>query len=86
MKDLIRITILGACAAAIIAVASVDDVPETDQPVTLTPAELSWVEFCRHKGYDPQTRQVEIIDEFLDTWRGSVEEEQAFNNLPAQEV
>lgn len=55
-------------------------------PAPLTPEEISWVEFCKARHYDPHTEDGEIINEYLDTWVGSVEEERVFNNLPAQEV
>ncbi len=54
-----------------------------ETPVQMTSEEISWIEFCKAPGYDVHDQNEEIVNEFLDTWRGSVEEERAFNNLPA---
>ncbi|MDE7081052.1 MAG: hypothetical protein K2O78_05315 [Muribaculaceae bacterium] len=48
-------------------------------PAALTPEEISWVAFCNASGYDPHTTDPEIINEFLDTWRGSSLEETALS-------
>lgn len=39
----------------------------------------SWKAFCVSRNYDINTTDSEIIDEYLDAWMGSVEEEQAIN-------
>lgn len=87
MKSIIKLSILLLCVAGIILVVNIKNNPVSAQPVApLTPQEISWVEFCKARGYDTHDNRDEIINEFLDTWVGSVEEERAFNNLPAQEV
>lgn len=43
-------------------------------------AQASWSAFCAARGYDPQDRNRETYDQYLDTWLGSVEEEQALTN------
>lgn len=42
--------------------------------------EISWSAFCKSKGYDLTDSSSEVINEYLDTWCGSVEEEKAFIN------
>lgn len=37
----------------------------------------SWRAFCSSRNYDVATQDSEIVNEYLDTWCGSVEEEQA---------
>lgn len=37
----------------------------------------SWRAFCASRGYDVATAEEEIIDEYLDAWAGSAEEEKA---------
>ena len=87
MKSIIKFSLLLMCAAGIILVVNLKNNPVSAQAVTpLTPQEISWVEFCKTRGYDTSDNRDEIGNEFLDTWVGSVEEERAFNNLPAQEV
>lgn len=39
--------------------------------------EFSWAAFCDARGYDVADRSEEVCDEYLDTWRGSVEEDAA---------
>ena len=39
----------------------------------------SWKAFCTSRNYVVATTDSEIINEYLDTWVGSVEEEQALN-------
>ena len=86
MKDLLRLSVysIGIPGLMVIAAAMPSSTPQL--PVTLTPEEISWVEFCKYKRYDIHTEDEEIVNEFLDTWVGSVEEEQAFNNIPTQKV
>ncbi len=82
MKDLLRISITGIAVAMLMGAGVLWHEPEKPQP---TSEEISWNEFCKARGYDNTTTDEEVINEFLDTWRGSVEEERAFNNLPALE-
>lgn len=39
----------------------------------------SWRAFCSAHNYDASTQDTEIINEYLDSWAGSTEEEQALN-------
>lgn len=83
MKEIIRIPILGFGIAGLMACCMSSN---TKEPTTSpTPEEISWVGFCKFKGYDVHTQDDEIKNEFLDTWVGSAEEERMFNHLPAQE-
>lgn len=86
MKDTIRLSVFGFAIAGLMAVAATMPSKTTELPASLTPEEISWVEFCKARHYDPHTEDEEIINEYLDTWVGSVEEERVFNNLPAQEA
>ena len=44
------------------------------------PARDSWDLFCTSRGYDPADRSRQVYDQYLDTWLGSAEEEQALAN------
>lgn len=77
MKDIIRLSVLGFGIAGFMAIASVMPSHTKELPASLTPEEISWVEFCKYRGYDVHTEDEEIINEFLDTWRGSTVEEEA---------
>lgn len=41
-------------------------------------AEISWTAFCAARGYDLSDNTYQAINEYLDAWCGSVEEEAAF--------
>lgn len=41
-------------------------------------AEISWSAFCAARGYDLSDNTYQAINEYLDTWCGSVDEETAF--------
>jgi len=41
-------------------------------------AEISWSSFCAARGYDLNDNTYPAINEYLDTWCGSVDEEAAF--------
>lgn len=43
-------------------------------------AEISWSAFCAARGYDLSDNTYTATNEYLDTWCGSVEEEEAFVN------
>lgn len=43
--------------------------------------EISWAAFCAARGYDINDHTYPTVNEFLDSWCGSVEEEKAFINL-----
>ncbi len=84
MKETIRLSILGLSVATIMAIGMhISSASQTD-PSVLDPEEISWVEFCRHNGYDPHTQNDTVINEFLDTWRGSALEEEALARHGAQ--
>lgn len=59
--------LLGACAAT------------SPNHTTGEVTDPSWIAFCTCRNYDVATTDSEIINEYLDTWCGSVEEEQALN-------
>ena len=86
MKDIIRLSLIGTVMCALFAVAMLNTADNSKVSAPLTSEEISWIEFCKARGYDTHDNRDEIINEFLDTWVGSIEEEHAFNNLPAQEV
>lgn len=41
-------------------------------------ADLSWTAFCADRGHSLRDRSQETLDEYLDTWCGSADEEAAF--------
>ena len=41
-------------------------------------AEISWSSFCAARGYDLNDNTYPAINEYLDTWCGSIDEEAAF--------
>lgn len=41
-------------------------------------AEVSWSAFCAARGYDINDNTGQAVNEYLDTWCGSVDEEAAF--------
>ena len=41
---------------------------------------ISWVAFCANRGYNINDNTYQATNEYLDTWCGSVDEEQAFIN------
>lgn len=43
-------------------------------------AEISWSSFCAARGYDINDNTYQATNEYLDTWCGSVDEEEAFIN------
>lgn len=77
MKDIIRLSVFGFGVAGLMAVACLLPSKTKELPASLTSEEISWVEFCKYNGYDVHTEDDEIINEFLDTWRGSTVEEEA---------
>lgn len=77
MKDIIRLSATGIAMCALFAWAMLNTAETKELPASLTSEEVSWVEFCKYKGYDPHTDDEEIVNEFLDTWRGSTVEEEA---------
>lgn len=47
-------------------------------------SEVSWTAFCNAHGYDISNNTFDVINEYLDTWCGSVDEETAFINAGVQ--
>ena len=43
-------------------------------------ADVSWSAFCAARGYDINDNTSQATNEYLDTWCGSVDEEEAFIN------
>lgn len=43
-------------------------------------ADVSWSAFCAARGYDINDNTYQATNEYLDTWCGSVDEEEAFIN------
>lgn len=41
-------------------------------------ANVSWLAFCAARGYDINDNTYQATNEYLDTWCGSVDEEEAF--------
>lgn len=41
-------------------------------------ADVSWSAFCAARGYDINDNTYQASNEYLDTWCGSVDEEEAF--------
>lgn len=41
---------------------------------------ISWLAFCSARGYSPDDHTYEAMNEYFDTWCGSVEEEKAYRN------
>lgn len=41
-------------------------------------AQTSWAAFCAARGYDRNDNTWQVTNEYLDTWCGSVDEENAF--------
>lgn len=79
MKEFTRFALLGTVITGTMIVAYIFDDKGQSQPSSLTPEEISWIEFCKVNGYDSHTDNDEIINEFLDSWRGSSEEEAALS-------
>lgn len=74
-------TILLTIAFAAMALTSCQTATTANTSIsTLGNIDLSWVKFCEARHYDVSSTDSEIINEYLDTWCGSVDEEQALNN------
>lgn len=43
-------------------------------------AEISWAAFCDARGYALDDNSAPVVNEYLDTWCGSADEEAAFIN------
>lgn len=73
MKNIIRLSILGIAICGLAAMSM--DKPATDSE------EISWSAFCKSRGYSLTDSTSEVINEYLDTWCGSVEEETVLDSL-----
>lgn len=80
-KDAIILVVLLVASIATMIITSIYSPKSTEQ----TNDELSWTEFCKARGYDVHDHSDQVVNEYLDTWIGSTEEEKAFNHLPAVE-
>ena len=85
MKDIIRLSIFGFGIAGLMAVACYLPSNTEQLPAALTSDEISWIEFCKARGHDIHDSSDETVEEFLNTWVGSAEEQRVFHNLPAME-
>ena len=47
-------------------------------------ADVSWSAFCAARGYDINDNTYQAINEYLDTWCVSVDEEEAFINVSVE--
>lgn len=83
IKESLKVTAFGLSVMAFSVLLLFWPAKNSVAPVELSSEDLSWIEFCKARGYDIHTDDPETVNEFLDTWRGSVEEENAFNNLEA---
>ena len=63
MKDIIRLSIFGFGIAGLMAVACYLPSNTEQLPAALTSDELSWIEFCKARGYDTHDNRDEIINE-----------------------
>ncbi len=84
MKDLIRLSALSLAIIFFLGTSMCLKDRKPQDVITLDPEEISWIEFCKTRGYDPSIDDEETVVEFLDTWRGSTEEEEALtrNGIP----
>lgn len=53
---------------------------EKPQTTPTSVEEFSWTAFCAARGHNLNDNSSETTNEYLDTWCGSVEEEEAFIN------
>lgn len=83
MNPYFNLSIIGFSVAAVMAASMILASASPASPDVPDTREISWTLFCESRGYDPADKNNETINEYLDTWVGSIEEEHAFNNLPA---
>lgn len=68
-KIILTLAILAACTLAGC---------KTNKQAMLNHREyISWMAFCAERGYNINDNSSETINDYLDTWRGSVDEENA---------
>jgi hypothetical protein len=51
---------------------------------TKTAEELSWQAFCQARGYELSDQSADVVNEYLDTWRGTAAEEAALDAANVQ--
>lgn len=85
MKDSVKILAIGLVMASGMALAMWLPSRSQELPAALTTEDISWIEFCKSRGYDFDDKSPTVVDEFLDTWCGSTEEEEDLTRkgLPA---
>lgn len=69
-----KITIITLVILVIVSIASIAS--EASRP---TSAETSWNAFCETRGYEITNKSDSVVTEYLDTWRGSADEEAALD-------
>lgn len=74
MKNIIRLSILGIAICGLAAMSM-------GKPATDRREEISWSAFCKSRGYALTDSTSEVINEYLDTWCGSAEEETVLDSL-----
>lgn len=84
MKDSVKILAIGLVMASGMALAMWLPSRSQELPASLTSEDISWIEFCKARGYDVLDESPETVNEYLDTWCGSVEEEAALNAFEAE--
>lgn len=47
-------------------------------------SEISWQAFCAARGYDPTDNTFPVLNEYLDTWRGSAQEDSILTKIGAE--
>lgn len=67
-----KATVILALAAILTGCAVTAEIPARED------RDLSWQAFCASRGYDLNDNTYPAINEYLDTWCGSVDEEAAF--------
>lgn len=73
MKKPLIVIALAAVLAGCSTIRNTEPLPERlDYPI-------SWNAFCAARGHDLADRSTETVNEYLDTWCGSVEEETALS-------
>lgn len=83
MKTTIKATIFGLGLTLLMATAIAHPFSSRQLPASLSQEEISWNAFCLSRGYDPHDESLEIVNEYLDAWVGSTEEEAALSNSEA---
>lgn len=81
-KNFIEIAFLGmAVAGALLVVVTLCGCKSTSNEIAALNARreyVSWMAFCASRGYNANHHTFDVTNEYLDTWCGSVDEEEAF--------